>query len=119
MFFAIVACAVAGVLAANESDIDREYAADCVRQAAGRAEPIQDKPGRPIVPSAEVAIQIHIAVATAAFGREPLGLKPFHATRSGDYWVVWGSLPPGAIGGTATTVIRARDGAVLYVFVSA
>jgi NTF2 fold immunity protein len=118
--FALVACLAGHAFTASERDIDREYAAECVRNALGRAEsPIQGASGRLVVASATVAIQIHVAVATAAFGHEPLGQKPFHATRSGDYWVVWGSLPSGAVGGTATTVIRARDGAVLHVFVGA
>src|SRR6266481_3709219 len=40
--------------------------------------------------------------------------KPFVAVRSGDYWVVHGTLPSGMVGGTPITVIRAKDGAVLW-----
>jgi hypothetical protein len=102
----------------SERQIDVQSAAEYVRNALRQPEPIQDGHGRLVVPSADVAIRIHVAVATAAFGSKPLGLRPFHATRSGAYWVVWGSVPRGMAGGTATTVIRARDGAVMHVFIS-
>jgi hypothetical protein len=97
--------------------IDREWAAQTVRKALRQRTPILDGKGALVVSSAAVAEAIHVAVAGAVFGKATLReQRPFHALRSGDYWVVYGSLPPGFAGGTAVTVIRARDGAVIWVF---
>jgi hypothetical protein len=116
LFCFLVLCA--SVLAATKEDqIDREWAAQTVREALRQRTPILDGKGALVVSSAAVAEAIHVAVAGAVFGKATLReQRPFHAIRSGDYWVVHGSLPPGFAGGTAVTVIRARDGAVIWLF---
>ncbi len=86
-----------------------------VREALHQHEPIPWTESRLVAPTAEVAIGIHTAVVRAAYGEEALRDKPFVAVRSGDYWVVRGTVPEGSLGGTPITVIRAKDGAVLWV----
>jgi hypothetical protein len=67
-----------------------------------------------IVPTQQAAIAIHTVAAGSVFGTEKVSnQRPYIATREGGYWVVFGTLPEGSLGGTATTVIRAADGAVL------
>src|SRR5690348_12757776 len=92
---------------------ERESAAETVREALRRPAASRSSD---IVPTAEVAIGIHTVVVRSVFGEDELKLKPFIAIRSGDYWVVHGTVPKDSVGGTPTTVIRARDGAVLWVF---
>lgn len=68
------------------------------------------------VPSAAVAVQIHTAVAGAIYGKEHIEQqRPYVATRSGRFWVVFGTLTPSSMGGTAVTVIRASNGEVMRV----
>jgi hypothetical protein len=82
---------------------------------------VLEHPGRPPEPSGEVivsnaavAITIHEAIASAAYGREIIEKeRPFHAVRVGDFWWVCGSMPEGFLGGVAISVIRARDGQVM------
>ena len=71
----------------------------------------------PLVPNAEVAVAIHNAVGGGLFGKSSMAIEqPFTAIRCGDFWLVTGSFPPWAdFGGTATTVIRARNGEVVYI----
>lgn len=73
---------------------------------------------KPVVPTAEVAVGIHKAVATGIYGRESVGQEPFRAVRSGEFWVVYGDLPKGFFGGVPITVIRASDGKVMWVTIS-
>lgn len=73
---------------------------------------------KPIVPTAEVAVGIHKAIATGIYGRDSLGQEPFRAVRSGEYWVVYGALPKDFFGGVPITVIRASDGKVMWVTIS-
>ena len=54
--FALVACFAVHGFTASERDIDRESAADYVREALGRTESIQGAHGRLVVPTADVAI---------------------------------------------------------------
>jgi len=116
-FVCFLMLCVSALAATKEDQIDREWAAEKVREALRQREPILDGKGALVVSSAAVAEAIHVAVASAAFGKATLReQRPFHAIRSGDYWVVHGSLPPGFAGGTAVTVIRARDGAVVWLF---
>ena len=70
---------------------------------------------KPLVPTAEVAVGIHKAVTTGIYGRDSIGHEPFRAVRSGDYWVVYGDLPKGFLGGVPVTVIRASDGKIISV----
>jgi NTF2 fold immunity protein len=113
-----VSCLLLGASALakpSEEDPETKWAAARVQQALLQREPIPWSKSGLVVPTAEVAIGIHTAVVRAAFGETALRDKPFVAVRSGDYWVVHGTLPPGTVGGTPITVIRAKDGAVLWV----
>jgi hypothetical protein len=109
----ITSCVFPAAFVRGESDV--EWAAEQVRQALRQHEPIPWSKSRLVVPTADVAIGIHAAVIRAAFGEKALRDKPFVAVRSGAYWVVRGTLPKGFAGGTPITVIRAKDGAVLWV----
>jgi hypothetical protein len=91
--------------------------AKTVREALRQKKPVTNY-DKPIVPTAEVAVGIHKAVTTGIYGRESIGQDPFRAVRSGDFWVVYGDLPKGFFGGVPITVIRARDGRVMWVTVS-
>lgn len=86
----------------------------CVAEALRQKTPVTNY-DKPIVPTAEVAVGIHKAVATGIFGRDSLGQDPFRAVRSGEYWVVYGDLPKGYFGGVPVTVIRASDGKIISV----
>jgi hypothetical protein len=116
-FVCLLVPCVFALSATKQDQIDRDWAAEKVREALRQREPILDGKGASVVSGAAVAEAIHVAVAGAVFGKAALReQRPFHAIRSGDYWVVHGSLPPGFAGGTAVTVIRARDGAVIWLF---
>ena len=81
-------------LAATQDKIDKEWAADRVREALRQRTPILGSPRAVVVPSATVAEGIHAAVVRGVFGDTTVReQRPFHAVRSGDYWVVHGSLP--------------------------
>jgi NTF2 fold immunity protein len=68
------------------------------------------------VPDAETAIRIAVAVWEPIYGRKHIqGQRPFRATLHGGVWTVTGSLPRGAVGGTAEADISKRDGSVLRV----
>jgi hypothetical protein len=70
--------------------------------------------GVAVIPTAEVAIAVHDAIASAAYGRDLIQKeRPFHAVRVGEFWFVTGTMPEGALGGVASTVIRASNGEVL------
>jgi len=106
----------AGALAASDDDIFAQSAAEHVREALRQKEPIPWKEGASVVPNAEVAKAIHAAVAGAVYGKADVEKeRPFRAIRSGEFWVVFGSLPPGMDGGTAVTVIRTGDGRVMRI----
>jgi hypothetical protein len=57
-----------------------------------------------------------MAVAAAVYGKDMIEHeRPFRSVRAGEFWVVFGSVPFGAVGGTAVTVIRASNGEILRV----
>ncbi len=104
------------VFAVSEDEIYARGAAEHVRQALEQKVPIPWKEDALAVPTAEVAQAIHSAVAGAAYGKKQIAQqRPFRAIRSGEFWVVYGSLPRGFVGGTAVTVIRASDGRIMRV----
>lgn len=71
---------------------------------------------RSAVPSEKIAVTIHQAVASSVFGDEHIRKQqPFFAVRSGEFWVIYGSVPGGGLGGSAVSVIRASNGEVLSV----
>jgi len=88
-----------------------------VREALRQKKPVTNY-DKPIVPTAEVAVGIHKAVATGIYGKEGIGIEPFRAMRSGQFWVVYGDLPKDTFGGVPITVIRASDGKVMWVTAS-
>jgi len=103
-------------LAVSEDEIYAQSAAQHVQEALREKEPLPWKKGALVVPAAEVAKAIHRAVAGAVYGKADVEKdRPFRAIRSGEYWVVFGSLPRGMVGGTAVTVIRASDGRVMRI----
>lgn len=86
-----------------------------VREAVAKEKP-NALLSREAVSSATVAEQIHAAVAGAIYGKEHIEQqRPYVATRSGRFWVVFGTLTPQSMGGTAVTVIRASNGEVMRV----
>lgn len=96
-----------------EDEFRRQIAAEQVQEALQQDGPLR-RPETAIVPTPEVAKAIHLAVAGAFYGEEKIrNQQPFVAVRSGDFWVVSGSLPQGMRGGTAVTVIRAANGEIL------
>jgi NTF2 fold immunity protein len=102
--------------AESEKEIYEKDAAQEVRDALQQKEPLPWKKDGLVVPTPEVAKAIHRAVAGAVYGQRDVdNERPFHAIRSGAYWVVFGSLPKGFVGGTAVTVIRASDGRVMRI----
>jgi hypothetical protein len=88
-----------------------------VREALRQKKPVTNY-DKPIVPTAEVAVGIHKAVATGIYGKDGIGIKPFRATRSGEFWVVYGDLSKDTLGGVPISVIRASDGKVMWVTIS-
>jgi hypothetical protein len=87
-----------------------EHVEEGLRQKAPRTD------GLLVIPTAEVAVAIHEAVAGAVFGKDAIEQQsPARAVRSGEFWVVFGILPPDTFGWAATTVIRASDGKVIWI----
>jgi hypothetical protein len=111
----VAACFYSRTFAADcGNDATPEQIAKAVEDAVRQKEPLSG--GKLVVPDATVAEAIHLAVASAVYGKEGVEReRPFRAVRSGDYWVVYGCLPPNMLGGVAVTIIRARDGAVISV----
>jgi hypothetical protein len=92
-----------------------EQAAKEVIEALRLGKPFQ-KSSLSVVPNEKVAQIIHSAVASAVFGDDKIqNQQPFHAQRFGEFWVVYGTLPSGMLGGTAVTVIRASNGEVVRI----
>lgn len=106
-----------GVALVSKGENDQQYlkwAEKQVETALKQGSPIPDGSGIFVVPTPKVAEDIHVAVASAIFGSKQIeGERPFHVIRVEDYWVVYGSLPEGRMGGTAITVIRASNGQIL------
>lgn len=70
-----------------------------------------------MVPTEETAVAIAIAVFKPIYGADKVNReKPFRASLKAGVWHVSGSLPPGAIGGTAEAEIAQQDGRVLRVW---
>lgn len=93
-----------------------EAAAKHVKAALREVKPRTWKTDAIVVPDEKVAEAIHAEVASSVFGDEKIQKqKPFQAMRSGDFWVVFGSLPPNTLGGTAVSVIRASNGEVFRI----
>lgn len=73
-------------------------------------------PAAGMVPNAETAIAIAVAVWTPIYGAERIQRqRPYTATLENGHWTVQGSLPRGVLGGVAVAVIARTDGRVLRV----
>jgi hypothetical protein len=69
-----------------------------------------------LVPDAETAIAVAVAIWTPIYGAEQIqSQRPFKAKLAKGIWYVEGSLPPGIPGGVAEARISKKDGRVLYV----
>jgi len=69
-----------------------------------------------LVPTADVAIRIAVAVWEPIYGEKNIERqKPFNTTLTHGVWRVQGSLPPGWLGGTALAEISQKDGRILRV----
>jgi NTF2 fold immunity protein len=93
-----------------------DAAANHVKEALRQGKPLAWKTDALVVSNATVAEAIHSAVAGSVYGDEKIQKqRPFRAIRTGEFWVVFGSLPEKTLGGTAVTVIRASNGEILRV----
>jgi hypothetical protein len=73
-------------------------------------------PEQGLVPTAEVAIRIAVAVWEPIYGKAQIeGQKPCKAELADGIWHVWGHLPPHWLGGTAEAEISQKDGRILRV----
>jgi hypothetical protein len=100
-------------MSAENRRLYEEDAAERVRLARAKRLPLP-KRGQDIVASEDVAVQIHLVIASSIFGKEHVDKqRPFFALRQGEFWVVYGSLPINHLGGTAVTVIRASNGEIV------
>jgi NTF2 fold immunity protein len=102
--------------AITTESIYADAAANHVKEALRQGKPLSWKTDARVVPNANVAEAIHSAVAGSVYGDEKIQKqKPFRAVRTGEFWVVFGSLPEKTLGGTAVTVIRSSNGEILRV----
>ena len=93
-----------------------QYAAEQIEAALQQSGPLPGGDAAMVVPNEGVAEAIHFVIAWSIYGEEKIrNQRPFRAVRSGEFWVVLGSLTPKTLGGTAITVIRARNGEILRV----
>ena len=73
-------------------------------------------PEQGLVPTAEVAIRIALAIWEPIYGSSNIERqKPYKAVLRDGVWYVEGSLPPNTIGGVAIAEITQRDAKVLRV----
>jgi hypothetical protein len=73
-------------------------------------------PKNGLVPDAETAIAVAVAIWNPIYGVEQIqAQRPYHAKVVRGVWYVTGSLPPGVPGGVAEARISKKDGRVLYV----
>ena len=109
---------VAGALYGEATDYDMVTEAQATRwveraKKNGRANVPASKEA---VPTKETAIALAIAVWVPIYGKEHIAKEaPYQAIRVDDCWFVTGSLPKGAIGGTAIAVIKNADGRFLLI----
>jgi len=82
---------------------------------ASAASGVSPKEG--LVPDAETAVSIAVAVFKPIFGEQKIkSQQPFKAELKGEIWHVYGSLPQGWLGGTAEAHISRKDGRVIRVW---
>jgi hypothetical protein len=87
---------------------------DALKEAANTPG-FQPKAG--IVPDAQTAIAIAIAVWNPVYGEKMIASeRPFQAALNNGQWTITGSVPSGGVGGVATAVISKRDGRVIKLY---
>jgi hypothetical protein len=87
---------------------------DALKEAANTPG-FQPKDG--IVPDAQTAIAIAIAVWNPVYGEKKIASeKPYQAVLNNGQWTISGSVPKGWVGGVATAVISKRDGRVIKIY---
>ena len=70
-----------------------------------------------LVATPEQAVAIAVPVLQNRFGTRDISqTKPFHASLEGNIWHVRGTLPKGAIGGTAEADVCKANGEVINVY---
>ena len=75
------------------------------------------EPSDGMVPNAETAVAIAVAVFKPIYGAEKIESQyPFHAELNGKVWHVYGSLPVGWGGGTAEAELSRKDGRIIRVW---
>ena len=68
------------------------------------------------VPDAATAIRIAVTAWEPIYGKKEIASeRPFHAELRRGIWYVYGSLPPGYLGGVAEAKIRRSDGKILHI----
>jgi hypothetical protein len=96
---------------------------DCVRAGAG-SDALKETASTPgfqpkagIVPDAQTAIAIAIAVWNPVYGEKKIASeKPYQAVLNSGKWTITGSVPKGWAGGVATAVVSKRDGRVIKIY---
>ena len=67
-----------------------------------------------MVPDAETAIAVAVAVLKPIYGAKKIeSERPFHAHLNGEVWHVYGSLPAGWVGGVAEVELSRKDGQIV------
>jgi hypothetical protein len=75
------------------------------------------EPSGGMVPNAETAVDIAVAVFKPIYGADKIKSEsPFQAEINGEVWHVYGSLPVGWKGGTAEAELSRKDGRILRVW---
>ncbi|MBZ5538162.1 MAG: YbbC/YhhH family protein [Acidobacteriia bacterium] len=74
-------------------------------------------PSQGIVPDEVTAVKIAEAVFPPIFGTDEVAkCLPYHAQLKDGFWTVYGTLKPGARGGTPQMTIQKKDGKVIEVW---
>ena len=93
-----------------------EAQARSVVQSAKKGRHFDALAHRSAVPTIEMAIALAVSVWGPIYGKDQIMKEaPYQAIRVDDCWYVSGSLPKGAIGGTAEAVINVADGRFLMI----
>jgi hypothetical protein len=91
---------------------------------ASNSDELKESPNMPgfrpkdgLVPDARTAVAIAVAVWSPVYGEKQIASeKPYNAVLKNGQWAVTGSLPRGAVGGTATAIIAKEDGRVIKIY---
>jgi hypothetical protein len=73
-------------------------------------------PPNGVVPDSETAGNLAILILSRAYGKDKIEKeKPFTTLFKDGYWIVYGDLPDGYIGGVAEIVIRKSNGEIINI----